>query len=87
VLDFAKHHAEQRPGLAVPHRRQPSPLFELVQDSLRSDFAATVPFFDRRSVVGWLDQLKTMSSPQRAALDPVMLMLLSMCFLQERYRL
>ena len=87
VLDAVRLGRKQ-PFLAPPSAlEENSPLLALVQDTLRSEAAATVPFFNRRAVVAWLDRLRTMPPAQRAALDPVLLMLLSMCILQERYRL
>jgi asparagine synthase (glutamine-hydrolysing) len=78
----------KQPFLAPPSAlEKDSPLLALVQDTLRSDAAAAVPFLDRRAVVALLDRLPAMTAAQRAGLDPVLLMLLSMCVLQERYRL
>jgi asparagine synthase (glutamine-hydrolysing) len=62
-------------------------LYELLQDVLRSQVMRSVPFFDHASVVGLLDKLPKMDQYERMSLDPVLMMLLCICFLQDRFSL
>lgn len=78
----------KQPFIAPPSALQErSPLLTLVQDTLRSEVSASLPFFDRRAVITLLDRLQSAGITERAALDPVLLMLLSVSVLHERYRL
>jgi hypothetical protein len=44
-----------------------------------------MPFFDRPAVVALLDRLAEMDSGARVANDQILMLLVSMCALQERY--
>ncbi len=78
----------KHPFLAPPSVLQDgSPMFTLVQDTLRSQSAASLPFFDHRALVSFLDQLQTFKGPERAPFDPMLLLLTSVAILHARYRL
>jgi asparagine synthase (glutamine-hydrolysing) len=78
----------KQPFIAPPSAlEQGSALLALAQDTLRSRAMAAVPFFDQRAVVRLLDGLAALTVADRAALDPVLLALLSTCVLQERFQL
>lgn len=78
----------KQPFIAPPSSlEEGSALLELVQDTLRSQAMSAVPFFEHGAIVKLLDQLRHMSIAQRASLDPVLLMLLSISILQQRFRL
>jgi asparagine synthase (glutamine-hydrolysing) len=62
-------------------------LFELLQDTLRGRSMANLPFFDQASVVRVLDGIPSMPVESRGSLDPLIMMMGSLCALQERYRL
>jgi asparagine synthase (glutamine-hydrolysing) len=62
-------------------------LYSLLQDTLRGSILASVPFFDRQRVIDVLDKLGTADESERAAYDPVLMTLLSVCVLQERFKL
>jgi asparagine synthase (glutamine-hydrolysing) len=62
-------------------------LYGLVQDTLRGSTLAAMPFFDRKKVLGVLDSLDTMDESARVAYDPIIMTTLSMCVLQERFKL
>jgi asparagine synthase (glutamine-hydrolysing) len=64
-----------------------SAMLGLAQDMLRSDSMASVPFLNHTGITGLLDRLPALSDQDRAALDPAVMMLLSMAVLQQRYRL
>jgi len=80
--------AEKHGFLAPPSTLRPgNRLHELIEDTLRSRTLASLPFFDRRAVARILDELPGLDEPARAALDPVVLTIASLCVLQERYGL
>ncbi len=64
-----------------------SPLDQLIQDLLRSQTMGKLPFFDQRAIAELLDELPGWDAAARASLEPLFLMLASMCVLQERYAL
>jgi asparagine synthase (glutamine-hydrolysing) len=57
----------------------------LLNDMLRSQTFASVPFFDQKKVVALLDQLPGMDAGARAAFDPVLMTALSAAALQHRF--
>jgi asparagine synthase (glutamine-hydrolysing) len=78
----------KRGFLAPAWTRMPgTPLRDLVEDTLRGPSLAALPFFERSAVVRLLDELPAASEARRASLDPLILMILSLCVLQERFRL
>ena len=62
-------------------------LHSFTQEVLRSDLVSSIPFFDQKNVIKLLDQLPGMSRADRASLDPVLLMLVSMSLLHEQFQL
>ncbi len=77
----------KKPFLAPPSTmRVGSQFYELIQDILRSR-QLQVPFFDQKAVTELLDQMPSRSDLERAALDPVVLVMASMAVLHNRYRL
>ena len=83
VYNNAKH-----PFVGPPSALQDgSPMLGLVQDRLRSTSMAEVPFFKHNAVVKFLDSLPSLQPSERVALDPMVLLLLSFCILQERFKL
>ncbi len=64
-----------------------SPLPQFVQSVLRGDAVKTVPFLNARAIAQLLDTLPTMSAQDRVALDPILMLLTSLCLLHERFRL
>ena len=57
-----------------------------VQDTLRGPAMASMPFFNLNEVVALLDRLPGMDTGARVANDQVLMPLVSMCVLQERYK-
>ncbi len=88
VLTDTVYRRQKHPFLSPPATLNPGQrLHTLVQDSLRGPALAALPFFDRAEVLTLLDQLPTMDEGSRVANDQVLMLLLSACVLQERYRL
>lgn len=64
-----------------------NPMYELLQDLLRSRNFKTVPFFDQRAVIRFLDQLPAMEDGARRSMDPVLFMMASTGVLHDHHRL
>jgi asparagine synthase (glutamine-hydrolysing) len=78
----------KQPFFAPPSTlRLQNPMYQLMQDVLRSKTLSDVPFFDRRSVAALLDRVPAMDEKARRSVDPLLFMMSSMCILQERYGL
>jgi asparagine synthase (glutamine-hydrolysing) len=78
----------KKPFWAPPStRRGGNALYELIQETLRGPMLDALPFFDQKAVVALLDRLPTLDDAGRAALDPLLMAIASMCVLQRRYRL
>jgi asparagine synthase (glutamine-hydrolysing) len=78
----------KQPFFAPPTTlRVGNPMYELMQDLLRSRQLASVPFFDRPSVIRFLDELPAMDDRTRTSMDPALFMMASLCVLQESYGL
>ena len=58
----------------------------MLQDTLRGQALAALPFYDHKRIAALLDQLPTMTNAGRRGLDPVLMSALSACVLQERFK-
>ena len=67
--------------------QEANPLRDLVQDTLRGSDMASVPFFDHAAVVRLLDRQPDFDPKARTAVDSLLLVLTSVCMLQERFQL
>jgi asparagine synthase (glutamine-hydrolysing) len=77
---------QKHPFLSPPATLSQDDAFHTyVQDTLRGPALASMPFFDRPAVVALLDRLAEMDSGARVANDQILMLLVSMCALQERY--
>src|SRR5690606_32858355 len=77
---------KKQPFFAPPSMLQDrSAMFVLAQDLLRSDTMKSLPFLNCRAVIKLLDQFPSFTAPQQAQLDPLILMMMSFCVLQDRY--
>lgn len=64
-----------------------NPMYELLQDLLRSENFKSVPFFDQSAVIRFLDELPAMDDNTRKSMDPVLFMMASIGVLHEHHRL
>ena len=81
IYDRQKH-----PFLAPPAMISlDEPLYQLTQDTLRGETARQLPFLDQQRIVALLDALPDMKPEQRVGYDPALMLLLSICTLQERF--
>jgi asparagine synthase (glutamine-hydrolysing) len=85
VLIDEVYRRHKHPFLSPPAAvRNEGGLHTLLQDTLRG---SEMPYYDRRRLVAILDKLPQMDAGQRTALDPALMIILSACILQQRYRL
>jgi len=88
VLTATVYQRQKHPFLSPPATLYPGErLHTLLQDTLRGPTLGTLPFFDRDAVIGLLDRLPGMDEGSRVAYDQVLMVILSACVLQDRYRL
>ncbi|XXX73983.1 asparagine synthase (glutamine-hydrolyzing) [Sorangium sp. So ce134] len=78
-----KHYFRAPPAALMPKSR----LFELVQDTLRSELLSSVPFYDAARVRQTLDELPRMDDRQKELVDPLLMEMVSICLLQKSFRL
>jgi asparagine synthase (glutamine-hydrolysing) len=88
VITDTVYRRQKHPFLSPPATLNPDDTFDTyVQDMLRGPVMKTLPFFDQKSVVALLDQLVGMDVGARTANDQILMLLMSMCVLHERYGL
>jgi len=88
VITDTVYRRQKHPFLSPPATLNPDQrLNAFVQDTLRGPILASIPFFDRKKVVGLLDSLDTMDDGARVANDQVLMTMVSVCVLHERFQL
>ncbi len=88
VVTDTVYRRQKHPFLSPPATLAPDESFHaFVQDTLRGPALRSMPFFDQRSVVDLLDRLPQMETGSRVASDQVLMLLVSMCVLNEGFRL
>jgi asparagine synthase (glutamine-hydrolysing) len=88
VITDTVYQRQKHPFLSPPATLNPEDTFHTyVQDTLRGKALASLPFFNQQAVVDLLDRMPAMDEGARIANDQVLMILLSMCVLQERYGL
>jgi asparagine synthase (glutamine-hydrolysing) len=88
VLTETVYHRHKHPFLTPPSALSLNEsLHELLQETLRGPILASLPFYDQARIFDLLDSLPSLGTEARTALDPVLMILLSACGLQERYGL
>jgi asparagine synthase (glutamine-hydrolysing) len=88
VLTAAVYGRHKHPFLTPPSALSPGErLHELVQETLRGPALASLPFYDQAKVAALLDALPSMGEADRTAYEPVLMVLLSACNLQQSFKL
>ncbi len=88
VITDTVYRRQKHPFLSPPATLNPEQrLNAYVQDTLRGAVFASIPFFDQSRVVRLLDSLHDMDDGARVANDQTLMTLVSICVLQERFRL
>lgn len=88
VITDTVYRRQKHPFLSPPATLNPEDTFNtFVQDMLRGPVMKSLPFFDQKRVVALLDELPGMDAGAKTANDQILMLLVSMCVLQERYGL
>jgi asparagine synthase (glutamine-hydrolysing) len=88
VITDTVYRRQKHPFLSPPATLNPQQrLSSLVQDTLRGNVLACIPYFDRKKVINLLDRVDTMDQGARVAFDQVLMLLVSACVLHERFHL
>ena len=88
VITDTVHRRQKHPFLSPPATLSPDDTFNtFVQDTLRGPAMAAIPYFDQGQIVALLDRLHTMDTGAKTANDQILMPLVSMCVLQQRFNL
>lgn len=88
TLTATVYRRHKHPFLSPPATLETNGRFGvLLQDMLRGPALSRMPFFDPSRVIDLLDGLPKMDESSRVANDQVLMMILSACVLQDRFRL
>jgi asparagine synthase (glutamine-hydrolysing) len=88
VITDTVYKRQKHPFLSPPATLNPEETFHTyVQDTLRGKTFAQLPFFDQGQVIDLLDRMPEMDVGARTSNDQVLMQLVSMCVLQERFGL
>ncbi|MGA9958821.1 MAG: asparagine synthase (glutamine-hydrolyzing) [Acidobacteriaceae bacterium] len=88
VITDTVYQRQKHPFLSPPATLNPDETFSIyVQDTLRGSVMKSMPFFDQKQVVRLLDGLPQMDDGARTANDQVLMLLVSMCVLHQRFGL
>ena len=88
VITDTIYRRQKHPFLSPPATlNRNGKLSTLVEDTLRGPALGSIPFFDRKKVIGLLDSLETMDEGSRVANDQVLMLLLSACVLHQGFHL
>ena len=63
------------------------PMYDLIQDTLRSSVVDDMPFYDKEKVVGFLDMIPKMPPEMHMGADAMTTEMLSQCVLQKKFNL
>jgi asparagine synthase (glutamine-hydrolysing) len=79
---------QKHPFVAPPVSRFSTPAAtEMIQDAVRSKSFASIPFFDQKKVIALFEKFPQLPDAERAAMDPVLMMVFSAAALNERFNL
>jgi asparagine synthase (glutamine-hydrolysing) len=88
VITDTVYKRQKHPFLSPPATLNPDETFSTyVQDTLRGSVMKSMPFFDQKQVVRLLDSLPEMDEGARTANDQILMLLVSMCVLHQRFGL
>lgn len=88
VITDPVYRRQKHPFLWPPVTMVPTERFhQMLQDTLRGPVLASLPFYDQKKVIALLDELPAMSDVERIGWDPVLMSILSVCVIQQRFGL
>ena len=80
--------APKQPFYAPPMTRNSrNNLLTLAQDILRGPALQAIPFFNQNAVLGLLNGINDLPRLEQLMLDPLLLMMTSLCLIQQAYKL
>ncbi|HLY41057.1 MAG TPA: asparagine synthase (glutamine-hydrolyzing) [Terracidiphilus sp.] len=86
VITDTVYRRQKHPFLSPPATLNPDDTFQIfVQDMLRGETLRSMPFFDQKATVALLDELPAMDMGARTAYDQVLMHMVSLCVLHERF--
>ncbi|HEV2174576.1 MAG TPA: asparagine synthase-related protein, partial [Nitrospira sp.] len=86
VITDTVYRRQKHPFLSPPATLNPDETFNIyVQDTLRGSVLRSMPFFNQSEVVSLLDRLNGMDAGERTAWDQILMPIMSMCVLHERF--
>ncbi|TQV85701.1 asparagine synthase (glutamine-hydrolyzing) [Exilibacterium tricleocarpae] len=83
VYKRQKHPFLAPPSVIAPHEK----FYQLVQDTLRGTVMDSLPFFDKKAVVGFLDKVPSLPQNAWPQTEALLLELMSLCCLQKHFNL
>ncbi len=88
VITDTVYRRQKHPFLSPPATLNPEDNFDVfVQDTLRGPIMASIPYFNQKEIVSLLDRLPSMDAGARTANDQILMLLVSMCVLHDRFHL
>lgn len=88
VITKTVYERQKHPFLAPPAALDPKqPFYELLQTTLRGPSLQALPFFNQQKVIKLLDRLPQMTLKECVTWDMVLMIVLSACILQEKFKL
>jgi asparagine synthase (glutamine-hydrolysing) len=88
VITDTVYRRQKHPFLSPPATLNPTEkLSAFVHDTLRGPVLKSMPFFDQKKIIRFLDSLATMDEGARVANDQVLMTVVSACVLHERFHL
>ncbi len=88
VITETVYKRQKHPFLSPPATLNPDDTFQtFVQDMLRGETMRAIPFFSQKAVIALLDKLPAMDVGARTAFDQILMYLVSLCVLQQRFGL
>jgi len=88
VITDQVYRRQKHPFLSPPATLNPHDIFhDYVQEVLRGKTFASLPFFSQKRVVELLDRMPSMDVGARTANDQILMILVSMCVLHEKFGL
>jgi asparagine synthase (glutamine-hydrolysing) len=88
VITDSVYSRQKHPFLSPPATLNPEDTFhDYVQEMLRGKMFASLPFFNQKAVIELLDRMSFMDDGARTATDQILMVLVSLCVLHERFGL
>lgn len=79
---------EKHPFLAPPSILDPNDkLHQLVQDTLRGSLLESLPFFDSKKIIKYLDDIPKLDAGMKVGAEALLMEILSLCMLQKNFQI